>query len=454
MSSVMVQAKERLAPMSVDVKQVNAWNRFADSLYTVHKFITENTPIRTEQEVGGYGGTASGDFYTEIRYYDKTKGLLLSKVQWELERPNVIHNIEIFFYDEDGRLTRDYYAGYLPHHRNAPLHTMVNFHGDDEELRSFRQFDASGERIYEQCSGQYFNDEVDISIEDYELLSPSGELLQTMSSESYIACFGNLPKQLGKFIDPLVNLPSTSKLKPAIDIDDSFEVVNKRIEKLTKDIAQKNNPAPLYTERAEEYFQLGDFEKADNDLTLAIKLDGKHSQAWFWRGMVRGRQGKLTEAISDLSVFIKRHPNSSLAYTKRGVRYIWKGELENAARDLLRAIELNPVNAEAHDDLGVLLAQKKNFDEAIRHFSTTIKLDPSYQKAHHNLATALYLKGRSQAALYSVEHSLQLSPNDRSSLLLKSEILAQLGRDTEASIIRENAEFLPEGNWSEHFNAP
>jgi len=450
-----LQAKERISPMRVDTKQVKQWNRFADSLYELHNRILKSTVIRTEEEVGGYGGVTGGDYYNEVRYYDRNSGLLLSKVQWELKQPDVIHNIEIFIYDSEGKLIRDYYAGYLPHHRNAPLHTMVNFHGDQDGLKSFRQFDASGERIYEQCSGRHFSEDVELSIEDYELLSPSGEVLNVMATEAYLACFGDLPKRLGKYIDPLVDLPASAEVEVAQDVTrDDYALANDRIRKLSSEIETQLNRAPLYTKRAEEYFHLGDFEKAENDLNLAIESDSKHSQAWFWRGMVRGRQGKLDEAIADLSVFIKRHPSSSLAYTKRGVRYIWKGELKKAEQDLQRAVELNPANAEAHDDLGVLLAQRQKLKEAASHFATTIRLDPSYQKAHHNLATALFLQGQSQAALYSVEHSLQLAPNDRNSLMLKSEILSRLGRNTESALIREQAEFLPEGNWSERFSQP
>jgi len=448
-----LQAKQRLSPLSEDKKQVAQWNQFADSLYVLHQSIITTHSIRTEEEVGGYGGVTAGDFYKEVRYFDTKTNRLLSKIQWELERPDVIHNIEIFIYNDQGQLVRDYYAGYLPHFRNAPLHTMINFYGDEDELTSFRQFNASGVRIYEQCSGKHFAEEVDISLENDEWLAPTDESLKLIASESYIACFGDTPKAVGKYIDPRVELPRNTAVNLTVEEDD-YATVNKRIQKLTREIDTTVKRAPLYTKRAEEYFNLGELDKAEQDLTRAIELDAKHSQAWFWRGMVRGRLGKIAEGIADLSVFIKRHPHSSLAHTKRGVRYIWNGQLDEAERDLARAVELNPANAEAHDDLGVLLAQQQKLDKAIKHFMTTIRIEPSYQKAHHNLATALHLKGQAQAALHSVNNSLQLAPNDRNSLLLKSEILAALGRNSEALAIREQAEFLPEANWSERFSQP
>ena len=115
----------------------------------------------------------------------------------------------------------------------------------------------------------------------------------------------------------------------------------------------------------------------------------------------------------------------------------------------MKAIALDPRNAEAHDDLGVIHARRGDHAQAIRHFSTTIKLDPSYQKAYHNLAMVYYLAGQDARALVVVDESLRLRPEDRNSLLLKGEILETLGRHPEARTVREEAEFLPDGNWSE-----
>jgi hypothetical protein len=60
-----------------------------------------------------------------------------------------------------------------------------------------------------------------------------------------------------------------------------------------------------------------------------------------------------------------------------------------------------------------------------------------------------YLVGREQEALTSVGQAIKLVPEDRNALLLKSKILESLGRHKEAERVREEAEFLPAGNWSE-----
>jgi tetratricopeptide (TPR) repeat protein len=221
------------------------------------------------------------------------------------------------------------------------------------------------------------------------------------------------------------------------------------IEKLTALIDGGEENTQLYIQRGDLYFEKREFFDAVEDYTTAIELDPEADQAYFGRGMALARQGMIDEGIADLSVFIKRNPKSSLAYTKRGVRYIWKQDYANAEKDLTKALELDPDNSEAHDDLGVVYAKKQDYEKAVEHFSATIQLDPSYQKGYHNLAMTLFLVGQDERAHMRVNQALALNPNHRDALLLKSQILEELGRHEEAASIKEDAEFLPDTNWSE-----
>jgi tetratricopeptide (TPR) repeat protein len=221
------------------------------------------------------------------------------------------------------------------------------------------------------------------------------------------------------------------------------------IEKLTVLIDKDANNAQLYINRGDAYFEKREFFDAVEDYTAAIELDPKADQAYFGRGMALARQGMISEGITDLSVFIKRNPKSSLAYTKRGVRYMWLQDFDNAKKDLIKALELDAKNAEAHDDLGVIYAKSKNYEKAIEHFSATIRIDPSYQKGYHNLAMTLFLVEEDAGALLMVNQALALNSNHRDALLLKGLILEKLGRYEEATTAKEDAEFLPETNWSE-----
>lgn len=229
----------------------------------------------------------------------------------------------------------------------------------------------------------------------------------------------------------------------------SIDEAQKQIDSISNLIDKNRKDATLYVKRGELYFLTHDFDSAVEDFTMAIKLDTSMDDAWFGRGMARGRMGYIDDGITDLSVYIKRNPNNSMAFTKRGVRYLWKGDKINAQRDLEKAIRINPNNAEAHDDLGIILAQNGDHKQAIEHFSKTVSIDPTYQKGHHNLAIALYITENDIAALVSVDKSLALKPDSRDSMLLKSKILAALGRHVEAKQLEDEGMFLPEANWSE-----
>lgn len=221
------------------------------------------------------------------------------------------------------------------------------------------------------------------------------------------------------------------------------------IDKLTVLIDKEATNAQLYVERGDAYFEQRDFFDAVEDYTTAIELDPELDQAYFGRGMAQARQGMISEGIADLSVFIKRNPKSSLAYTKRGVRYMWLRDFNNAEKDLLKALALDPENAEAHDDLGVIYAKRQKYEKAAEHFSATIRIDPSYQKGYHNLAMTMFLVEQDEAALLMVNQALSLNSNHMDALMLKSLILEKLGRYEEAALAKEEAEFLPETNWSE-----
>lgn len=219
--------------------------------------------------------------------------------------------------------------------------------------------------------------------------------------------------------------------------------------RLNRVIAENPRIALHYVERGDAYSLVNEHHRAVADYTTAITLDDTQDNAYFGRGIAYGRMGLADEGIADLSIYIARHPDSSVAYTKRGVRNIWRGNLQDAEHDLKRAVELDPNNAEAHDDLGVVHAKHHRIGVAAEHFSTAIKLDPSYQKAYHNLAMCYFMADQPQHALDIVDAGLVLDTDNRNSLLLKATILHTLGRETEAKIIGDRAEFLPEANWSE-----
>lgn len=405
--------------------RAESWNAFANSLARLHRARNAERPLRTEEEIGSYVGWPQ--FYREVREFDAASGRLLAVVRWERTRPEILHAIQLFVRDAEGRVVRDYDAAFLPGHRNAPIRTLINLHAYNGGLHAFRQFDASGMRLYERCRGKLAGAEIDIELELIGLEPPP----DVARGVAYKACFGGLPEDAGRYRDPLVetviavSTPERSGVAPAAD-----------------------PRAPLVAEGAAR-FRRGEFAPAVEDLTAAIAADAADADAYFWRGMALGRMGRIAEGIRDLDEFLARRPESSLGYGKRGIRHLWNGDRNKAEADFRRAIELDPANAEAHDDLGVILALRGEFVTASDHFATAARIDPSYRKAHHNLAMTRFLAGRYEEALAGVDRALALEPSARESTLLKSEILDAMGRGDEARRLKRRASGLTETDWSE-----
>lgn len=431
--------------MKEDQKQVENWNSFVTELYHLHLSETKKVDIKTKETIGGYGGAfPDKQFYREISYYNKENNRLISKIQWETKKPNTIHTIEIFLYDEKGQIKTDFYARYLPYARNAPVQTLINLHNHNDKLHSFRQFDANGELIYETCRGKYFDQNINLHLDNEEIIDFKNTVQDDFTSETYSACFLNVATTASEYLRPSRFIKNHEN-NTDIPIELSVEI-------LTQNILKEPENLTFYIQRGHLYFQLHEFEKAISDFNVALSIDNSLQQAYFERGMALARNGQIEKGIKDLTHFIKFNPKSSLAYTKRGVRYIWAMKLKLAQQDLEHAVMLDNTNSEAHDDLGVLYAQKKIFDKALKHFSLAIQYDPSYQKAYHNMAITYYLTNKSNQALSAINKSLALDDSSRNSLMLKGEILKALGNEDEANKIIERAEFLPEGNWSERFN--
>lgn len=236
----------------------------------------------------------------------------------------------------------------------------------------------------------------------------------------------------------VVSLPGDATQKKSPRKLDTFPVVT-----------QPASQAKTFLTQGNAYLEHNQFPEAIDNYSRALKLDDSLDDAYFGRGMARGRAGDLDAGIADISVYIARNPQNSRAYTKRGIRYVWKGDNDNAQRDFLRAVALDPNNAEAYDDLGVIYSQRREFPQALASFRKVVGIEPAYFKAYHNIALVHFILGEHTAALNEINKVFPLKPDSRNSLMLKSLILKNLGREQEARVADEEAEFLPEENWTE-----
>lgn len=187
-----------------DKSHVRTWNDFANDLVKLHKRQIQDRDIDKKTQVGGYANHP--DFFVQEEYVDKKSGKLLSRLQWEKEKSENIHSIEVFVYDDQGRVLRDYSASYLPNYRNAPSQTLIFLHNYNDGVHAFRSFDASGELIFERCQGTFKGEEFDMRLDEDELDDARYEKREfnkgIMATPKYRHCFGDLDETADLYLQP------------------------------------------------------------------------------------------------------------------------------------------------------------------------------------------------------------------------------------------------------------
>ena len=187
-------AAERSMTVDPDKDHVAVWNRFADNVYALHRQGLAGHPVHESVTTDAYNGMAAkGRYYRDVTYTDARAGQLLSRVRTDHDHPETLHIVEAYVWGKDGRVARDYVAMYLPWAHNAPIITLHRYHDD---LHAMRQFNASGERIYEQCSGTLAGAKVDIEL-DWGEISP-----RSAASPTYRECFDGLQETAGIYLTP------------------------------------------------------------------------------------------------------------------------------------------------------------------------------------------------------------------------------------------------------------
>ena len=194
-----LSAEEQPSRMREDKTHVQTWNQFVADLLRFHEQMIAGKQISKTSKSGGYA--SQPDYYTEEEFRDAS-GRLLSRLQWEQKNPENLHLIELFVYDSEGRVVRDYTGAYLPYYRNAPTQTLLSLHRYNGQLHAFRTFDASAEFILESCRGRYQGKDVSISVDIDEKEALEGSPNTVLTSKVYAACFKGLAQTAGKYLQP------------------------------------------------------------------------------------------------------------------------------------------------------------------------------------------------------------------------------------------------------------
>jgi predicted O-linked N-acetylglucosamine transferase (SPINDLY family) len=153
-------------------------------------------------------------------------------------------------------------------------------------------------------------------------------------------------------------------------------------------------------------------------------------------------------AIEAYDRIVALFPDDALAWYKRGNLANRQGRLASALADYDRAVEIDPHNASAWCNRGVVLDRLGRVDEALRSLDRSHALAPDDALALFNRAAVLRRMQRRQEALSALTDAIQISPNLTEAKSNRSTLLTELGRYEEAlhdidEVLRTNPDFAP-----------
>ncbi len=201
-------------------------------------------------------------------------------------------------------------------------------------------------------------------------------------------------------------------------ISDSLSV-NGRISDLSTQIDEDPDNAELYYERAKEYVEERDLNKAITDIQTAISMDSTDARYHavlgdiFYAGskiynardaLIRSVEldGQMVEPrvrLAEIYLILKEHKSSVLmlnevvelepgnitAYFMRGMNFKEAGDTLNAVADFQKVVSLDQEYYDAHMQLGVIM-QAKNDPSALGYFNNCLDLRPTAEEAMYGRA--------------------------------------------------------------------
>jgi tetratricopeptide (TPR) repeat protein len=163
-------------------------------------------------------------------------------------------------------------------------------------------------------------------------------------------------------------------------VDDVTEYGKTILGKFLKD--QQPRQAKRQVRKGYEHYKENRLNEALQELSLAIEIQPKNSEAYFWRARTFIRLEQYDKAIADLKTVVNLNPRYSPAYDNLGWLFMRRNDYDESLSNLNKSIELKPDNGWAHYMRGRAFFNKGNFQKALENAETACKL--GYEEGCHD----------------------------------------------------------------------
>ncbi|MFH0860557.1 MAG: AAA family ATPase [Candidatus Altiarchaeota archaeon] len=115
-----------------------------------------------------------------------------------------------------------------------------------------------------------------------------------------------------------------------------------------------------YHNLGNDYYKLGEFDKAVEHYNKAIELKPDLLETYFNRGLAYTRKQMYDKAIEDINKVIELNSNLAEAFYTRGLVYEYKGEYDRAITDYDKALQIDPKYSKAESQREVAKSKKSS----------------------------------------------------------------------------------------------
>jgi tetratricopeptide (TPR) repeat protein len=177
------------------------------------------------------------------------------------------------------------------------------------------------------------------------------------------------------------------------------------------------------------------YEATEKDIAAERAKTPETADDYVTRGNMLMDHGDYDLAIADFDHAIAKDPKDDTAWADRGMADIWKKDEDRARQDLDAASKLNSRNAVVFRGRGVLAANAGKDEEAIAAFTTALDIEPGNRFALQRRGQAYVRKDEIPRALADFSEIARLVPHDYAMRIVQANLLARLGKVTEAGAI-------------------
>ena len=187
-----------------------------------------------------------------------------------------------------------------------------------------------------------------------------------------------------------------------------------------------------HLEKGRNFLSAGNLNAAITELSTAVSLDPKLSEANTLLGVAYDRKGLNDLARQSFEGALHDPNDQAMHLNNLGYLEYTRGEYKEAVKYLKRAAKLAPDDQRIWNNLGLAQAELGKFDDAYKSFARAA----GEFKGHLNMAARLESQGSTDKAIKHLEKALALQPNSSEVRGRLATLYDRSGKSEEAQKIR------------------